>query len=300
MTPKRYLQAVERARSECKLLFVYLHCELNDNAANFCRSTLCTEVLSSFINDNFVAWASNIKYPQGFQVNNILGATSYPYMAVLCCNPIGELPASNVGIVDRIEGLISMDDLMARLFHALDGFGTLLNGARLEKERRDTDRRLRAEQDAAYQESLVEDEAKERKLREEQERAEKEERERLEREQQQEKERQEREQAKIRTREYRRQNLPTEASEKDKASVLISVKLPDGRQVRRRFRHSDTLQSVLDFVDCSQPEDGTIVEYASDYVLVSNFPRKHFSVPNQTLQEAGLMQSASLFVELKS
>lgn len=45
--------------------------------------------MESFINDNFVAWASNIKYPQGYQVNNILGATAYPYIAVLCCNPVG-------------------------------------------------------------------------------------------------------------------------------------------------------------------------------------------------------------------
>jgi len=176
-----YVQAVERARSECKLLFIYLHCELNDNATNFCRNTLCTEVLASFINDNFVAWASNIKFPQGFQVNNILSATSYPYMAILCCNPVGtmrDLSASNVGIVDRIEGMLSTDDLIARLYQALDGFGHLLNGARQERERREVDRRLRVEQDDAYRQSLAEDEEKERRMREEQERAEREERER--------------------------------------------------------------------------------------------------------------------------
>lgn len=296
-----YVQAVERARSECKLLFIYLHCELNDNASNFCRNTLCTEVLQDFINDNFIAWASNIKYPQGFQVNNILGATSYPYMAVLCCNPVGsmrELSSSNVGVVDRIEGMISTDDLMARLFHAIDGFGHLLNGARLERERREVDRRLRQEQDDAYRHSLAEDEEKERKAREEQERAEREERERVEREAREEQERQEREEAKKRARDNRRRNLPPEPTEKN--AVLIVVKLPDGKQVRRKFLPSNPLQTILDFVDLSQPEEEIMYDYADNYVLVANFPRKVFSEPNQTLQEAGLTVASTLFIESKS
>jgi len=296
-----YVQAVERARSECKLLFIYLHCELNDNATNFCRNTLCTEVLASFINDNFVAWASNIKFPQGFQVNNILSATSYPYMAILCCNPVGtmrDLSASNVGIVDRIEGMLSTDDLIARLYQALDGFGHLLNGARQERERREVDRRLRVEQDDAYRQSLAEDEEKERRMREEQERAEREEREREAREAREEQERREREQNKTRARENRKLNLPTEATEKN--AVLIVVKLPDGKQVRRKFRPIDTLQTILDYVDVSQPEGEALQEYAEDYVLVANFPRRVFSTPSQTLQEAGLTVSSSLFVESKS
>lgn len=109
------------------------------------------------------------------------------------------------------------------------------------------------------------------------------------------------------------------------------VKLPDGNQVRRKFRTSDKVQTVLDFVDCSQPEGGELYEFAEDYVLVSSFPRyvlhynirlvfcsihyynsiitvmgsniycyrKVFSEPNQTLQDAGLTVSSSLFVELK-
>lgn len=296
-----YVQAVERARSECKLLFIYLHCELNDNAANFCRNTLCTEVLQEFINDNFIAWASNIKYPQGFQVNNILGATSYPYMAILCCNPVGsmrELSSSNVGVVDRIEGMISTDDLMARLFHALDGFGHLLTGARQERERREIDRRLRQEQDDAYRRSLAEDEEKERKAREEQERAEREERERAEREAKEEQERLEREEAKKRAREIRRNNLPPEPTEKN--AVLIVVKLPDGKQVRRKFLPTNHLQTILDFVDLSQSEEEIMYDYADDFVLVANFPRKVFSEPTQTLQEAGLTVASTLFVESKS
>eukprot|EP00026_Physarum_polycephalum_P006154 Phypoly_transcript_06195.p1 GENE.Phypoly_transcript_06195~~Phypoly_transcript_06195.p1 ORF type:complete len:533 (+),score=100.93 Phypoly_transcript_06195:124-1722(+) len=293
-----YLQAVERARSECKLLVIYLHCELNDNASNFCRNTLCTEVIESFINDNFVSWASNIKYPQGYQVNNLLSATAYPYIAVLVCNPVGELPSSNVGIVDRIEGMISTDDLMSRLYHSLEGYGTLLHNVRAERARRETDRRLRDEQDAAYQQSLLEDQEKERKMREEQERAEREERERREREEKEERERAEREQVKSRAREIRRRNIPPESTEKE--AVLLVVKLPDGKQVRRKFKTGDTIQTVLDFVDCSQPEGEEIYDYAEDYVLVANFPRKVFTDPTATLRDAGLTIPSTLFVELKS
>lgn len=66
------------------------------------------------------------------------------------------------------------------------------------RTRRETDRLLRDEQDAAYRQSLLEDQEKERRLREEQERTEREERERVEREEREEKERLEREQAKSR------------------------------------------------------------------------------------------------------
>ena len=55
--------------------------------------------MESFINDNFVAWASNIKYPQGYQVNNLLSATAYPYIAVLCCNPVGGIPPSPLSLL---------------------------------------------------------------------------------------------------------------------------------------------------------------------------------------------------------
>jgi FAS-associated factor 2 len=275
-----YLQAVERARSECKLLVIYLHCELNDNAANFCRNTLCTEVVESFINDNFVSWGSNIKYPQGYQVNNLLSATTYPYIAVLCCNPVvGDLTSSSVGIVDRIEGTTSTDDLIARLYHSLEGYGSLLSNVRTERARRETDRLLRDEQDAAYRQSLLEDQEKERKMREAQERSEREEKERAEREAEEERERVSREQAKLQAREIRRLNIPPESTEKE--SVLLVVKLPDGKQVRRKFRTADTMQIVLDYVDCSQPEGEELYEYAMDYVLVSNFPGKYFLIPAQ-------------------
>lgn len=293
-----YLQAVERAKSECKLLVVYLHCELNDNADNFCRNTLCTQVVTDFINDNFVSWGTNIKYPQGYQVNSLLQATAYPYMAVLCCNPVGELSSTNVGIVDKIEGMFSTDDLIARLYHSLEGFGTLLANVRAERTRRETDRMLRDEQDAAYRQSLLEDQEKERKTREEAERREMEEREREEREAAEERERQDREQAKSRARELRKRNLPPESTEKE--SVLLVVKLPDGRQLRRKFRTSESVQTVLDFVDCSQPEGDEVYDYADDYVLVANFPRKVFSTPSETLKEAGLTVPSTLFVELKS
>jgi len=294
-----YLQAVERARSECKLLVIYLHCELNDNAANFCRNTLCTEVVESFINDNFVSWGSNIKYPQGYQVNNLLSATTYPYIAVLCCNPVvGDLTSSSVGIVDRIEGTTSTDDLIARLYHSLEGYGSLLSNVRTERARRETDRLLRDEQDAAYRQSLLEDQEKERKMREAQERSEREEKERAEREAEEERERVSREQAKLQAREIRRLNIPPESTEKE--SVLLVVKLPDGKQVRRKFRTADTMQIVLDYVDCSQPEGEELYEYAMDYVLVSNFPRKVFSDPSATLKEVGLTIPSTLFVELKS
>jgi len=67
--------------------------------------------------------------------------------------------------------------------------------------------------------------------------------------------------------------------------------LVDGSRLQRRFKSSERLQSVYDFLEAQE------IELPSHYVLVTNFPRKVFQDKSVTLQEAGLVPQSALFIE---
>jgi FAS-associated factor 2 len=72
-------------------------------------------------------------------------------------------------LMDRIEGPISQDDLLARLASVLETSGPFLHAAQTEQEERNMDRRIREEQDEAFLRSLEEDQERERRKKEEEE-----------------------------------------------------------------------------------------------------------------------------------
>nr|GEU91740.1 hypothetical protein [Tanacetum cinerariifolium] len=55
-----FTEAVQRSRREFKLLFVYLHSWDDHGTEAFCKETLCSEAVSGFVNENFVAWADSV------------------------------------------------------------------------------------------------------------------------------------------------------------------------------------------------------------------------------------------------
>jgi hypothetical protein len=86
-----YITALQQARNQDKLLFVYLHCDTHEDTPTFIRSTakkillvfclycpslllpffcffgsssqtFCTEAIKDFLNVNFVTWMGNIKH----------------------------------------------------------------------------------------------------------------------------------------------------------------------------------------------------------------------------------------------
>eukprot|EP01112_Ceratiomyxa_fruticulosa_P011342 TRINITY_DN3069_c0_g5_i4.p1 TRINITY_DN3069_c0_g5~~TRINITY_DN3069_c0_g5_i4.p1 ORF type:complete len:296 (-),score=44.53 TRINITY_DN3069_c0_g5_i4:64-951(-) len=143
-----YANAVDRAKKEFKFLIVYLHSDLHYNTHPFCVNTLCSTTVTDFINDNFFFWAASIQMSQGFQVNNILGGTTYPFLAVLLCGTTPGIPSNGpVTILEKIEGgNINEEELIQRLSTVLETWGQALINARLDKEEREVARRLREEQ----------------------------------------------------------------------------------------------------------------------------------------------------------
>ncbi|KAG8382553.1 hypothetical protein BUALT_Bualt05G0089300 [Buddleja alternifolia] len=290
-----FMDALQRSRHEYKLLFVYLHSPDHPDTPAFCEGTLCNEVLTAFLNENFVAWGGSVKASEGFKMSNSLKASRFPYCAVV-------MAATNqrIALLQQVEGPKSPEEMITVLQRVLEESAPVLVTARMEAEERRNNVRLREEQDAAYRAALEADQARERQRQEEQERLEREaaeaERKRKEEEEARERaarEAAEREAALAKLREEKALSLGTEP-EKGPNVTQVLVRFPSGERKGRRFHCTATIQSLYDYVDslgCLE---------VNGYSLVSNFPRTVYGQDkfSLSLKEAGLHPQASLFVEL--
>lgn len=78
-----FMDALQRSRNSFRLLFVYLHSPDHPDTPLFCERTLCSETLSAFVNENFVAWGGSIRASEGFKMSNSLKASRFPFCAVV-------------------------------------------------------------------------------------------------------------------------------------------------------------------------------------------------------------------------
>ncbi|CAG8445113.1 2055_t:CDS:2 [Scutellospora calospora] len=303
-----YSQALDRAKNDLRFTMIILQADEHDNTKKFNRDTLTSELLISFLRENDVlVWAGNIKDPEAFQVNNVLQATTYPFVAVIVlATPHGNTGASpRMTVVDRIEGSLSPELLIARFRIAINRYGPGLQRFRSERADRDAARQIREQQDSAYLASLQADQEKERKARElaeakrlASERAKKEAEERL---------------LFLANKENWRRwaltQLPNEPHQNETDVTKLSFRLLNGERVVRRFRADDTVEMVYIFVDTyhirnETSSSSTILPpkdyvHTFDFLLVSPFPRTvHHADKFKTIKnESGLWPSANLIVE---
>ena len=85
--------------------------------------------------------------------------------------------------------------------------------------------------------------------------------------------------------------------------MVGQVRMPNGSRVTRRFRRSDALQAVFDFVDVSKAESqGDDAVVMGSYSLATNHPRRVFeesSAAQQTFEQAGLTgRQEAFFLEI--
>ncbi|KAI8849474.1 hypothetical protein BC829DRAFT_182361 [Chytridium lagenaria] len=282
-----YSQALDVAKRELRYLFVYLQSSDHDDTPDFNRNTMTSERFINYIQEqNFLVWAGDIKESESFLVSNVLLATRYPFIALIA--PQG----SRMVVVDRVEGPSSPEELITALSHHVNRFDSNINAIRADRERQDQARSIREQQDQAYQASLRADQEKERKAQEERDRIrkEKEEAEKLEM------ERENKIEMRMRRREELRQNLPVEPAATAKDIAKISLRLPSGERVVRRFNADDKIELVYNFIESM---DLSPISIEADIVAVNTYPRKVLLDKTQTLKEAGLVPSASLIVEEK-
>eukprot|EP00252_Welwitschia_mirabilis_P025066 TRINITY_DN7693_c0_g2_i1.p1 TRINITY_DN7693_c0_g2~~TRINITY_DN7693_c0_g2_i1.p1 ORF type:complete len:495 (+),score=96.03 TRINITY_DN7693_c0_g2_i1:330-1814(+) len=291
-----FMDALRTSRQEFKFLFVYLHSPDHPNTPLFCRDTLCSESVVEFLNENFVVWGGNVRTSEGFRMSNSLKASTFPFCAIV-------MSANNqrIALLQQVEGPKSPAELLSLLQRVIEESGATLVAARIEEEERRHNRRLREEQDAAYQAALEADRAREQERQAEAERLRREaaeaERKRLEEEEAKARAAQEaaaREAALERRRQEKAMSLGAEP-EKGPDVTQVLVRFPNGERKERRFYSSTSVKSVYDYVDslnCLQTEN---------YSLVSNFPRVVYGPEKHSLslKEAGLHPQASLYVQVE-
>ena len=156
---------------------------------------------------------------------------------------------------------------------------------------------LRLEQDAAYYESLAADQRKEEEARRQV--LEEEEMVRIATAQAQLEESRREEEARALHRRLSEKEaaLPEEPPQDLPEVVTILIRLPGGGRVGRRFKRTDMISSLFDFVDVSQ-KGGDIMP--GGYRLIRQYPRKVYEAGTQlSLSDADLVHSQeALFVEM--
>eukprot|EP01135_Chromosphaera_perkinsii_P002944 Nk52_evm55s230 gene=Nk52_evmTU55s230 len=285
--------AIKEARSDCKFVLIYLHCDGGLETPLFCSHVLCSEDLSAIVNENFIVWAWDVtsrtqraralnfiksRIDPMFQDN--LSAETFPFLMILA-NTEGR-PT----MVKKQEGFLSIEELVVLLTEVTQSHKDELYRIReqdiaMERERRARED-IKTEQDRAYKESL---EADKRKAL-EKEREQREEEERL------------LEEAKLKeeAEEKLRQlavSIPDEpdSSCTEKVSKLL-FRFPNGEKKERKFLASCQLETIFAYV-ASQGFD------IEEHDLILNFPKRFLKKmpPGESLEKNGLFPAETIFVQ---
>ncbi|XP_038052576.1 FAS-associated factor 2-like [Patiria miniata] len=282
-----YTQALTDAKGELKFLLVYLHGDNHEDTPVFCRETLCNNEVTEFINTRMLFWAASTNTPEGYRVSHALREATYPFLALIV------LRENKMTVVQRIEGAIEPQDLIARLTRVMAETEAYLVSIRHERQQRVQTNTLRQQQDEAYHESLRQDREKERRRQEEKDRKQRQVEEQLEREMEEQRQVQEREELK----QAKASSLPSEPDPQDPNAIHVVVKLPCGTRLERCFLKTDPLQVVYDFVFIQD-------DAPSEFRLQTNYPRRVLpcqATPDPdddiTIQSFGLAQKEMIYVQ---
>jgi len=107
-------------------------------------------------------------------------------------------------------------------------------------------------------------------------------------------EQQKQQEMKLKRRERLKMSVAPEPAVGEKDSTSLVFRLIDGSRLTRRFKSTEKLQVVYDFLDSL---DNLADKLPERYALVTNFPRKTFTEKNMNLSEAGLVPQSALFIE---
>ncbi|KAK7525837.1 uncharacterized protein IWZ02DRAFT_200358 [Phyllosticta citriasiana] len=303
-----YAQAFDLAKKELKFLLVVLVSPEHDDTASFIRETLLSPEVVAFIKNpanNMIVWAGNVQDSEAYQVSNALNCTKFPFAALIVHTP--SVSSTAMSTVARIVGSTPPATFMSRLQTAMAQNSEPLNRARATRAEQQAARNIRQAQDTAYERSLAQDRERARRRREEEEvrqRAEQEERAK-----QEAKEREARNLAAWRA--WRARSIAGEPSSDVKDAVRISLRMPSGDRVVRRFAPDADMEELYAFVECydvlqqqqEASQDAVAAEkpeaYEHEYkfVLVSPMPREEFDLQKGGSIKQRIGRSGNLIVE---
>jgi FAS-associated factor 2 len=301
-----YAQAFDLAKRDLKHLLVVLLSPEHDDTAPFVRDTLLSPDLIEYIKDpanNIVLWAGTVQDAEAYQVANALNVTRFPFVSLIAHTP--SVSSTAMSKIASSAGPVTSQDLISKFTTAISAHKEELDRLRAQRQEQQINRSLRQEQESAYERSLAQDREKARKRKEEE--AEKEKSEREERERAERKADLARKLAQWRR--WRVQSVPDEPGAEVKEVVRVSVRLPSGERVVRKFAAEAELEELYAFVECYDllGEDAVMeekevqepegYEHVYKFQLVSPMPREVYDLNKTGSLRERIGRSGNLIVE---
>ena len=301
-----YAQAFDLAKRDLKYLLVILLSPEHDDTAPFVRDTLLSPQVKEFIQahaSDLVLWAGSVQDSEAYQVANALNVTKFPFTGLIVHTP--SVSSTSMSLIARVAGPVPPSDFLVKMQDAIQKRDQELEGARRQRSEQQAARSLREEQNSAYERSLAQDRERARQRKEAeaaQQKAEREERERAEA-------KQRKAQNILQWRIWRLHSLPQEPAPTVSDVVRISVRMPSGERVIRKFGADAPLEELYAFVECydimqddelaSGEEASEPSDYSHEYEfqLVSPMPREVYGLDQGGTLKARVGRSANLMVE---
>ncbi len=301
-----YAQALDLAKRDLKFLVVILLSPEHDDNSAFVRESLLSPDVVNYLNNaenRIIVWAGSVQDSEAYQVSNALRCTKFPFTAVIAHT--AQQSSTTMSVVSRIAGSMPPTAFLARLQNAISQHGGGLERARAARAEQQASRSLREEQNSAYERSLAQDRERTRQKKEAEEakaRAEL-----------QAKRKAENDKKKaldlLQWRKWRAQSLPSEPSADTKDAIRISVRMPSGERVVRRFAPESNMETLYAFVECHGILNGTEespeqslahpvgFEHRYGFRLVSPMPRTVLEAYVEGTLKEHLGRNANLLVE---
>ncbi|KAH7128387.1 UBX domain-containing protein [Dendryphion nanum] len=299
-----YAQAFDLAKKELKFLLVVLVSPEHDETTSFIRETLISQEVIDYIRspgNNIVLWAGNVQDSEAYQVSTALNCTKFPFAALIVHTP--QVSATAMGIATRIAGPTPPTQFVSKLRQAIQAHSEPLTRARAQRAEQQATRNIRQAQDSAYERSLAQDRERARIKKEEAERKAREEKETLEREQAKERYVQNLE----KWRKWRASSINSEPGVEEKDIVRISLRMPSGERVVRKFQANAHIEELYAFVECYDIiQEGPVSEKVEEpkgfvheykFQLVSPMPREVYEVTKGGSLAQRIGRSGNLIVE---
>lgn len=300
-----YATAFDAAKKDLKFLLTILLSPEHDDTSSFVRNTLISPTVTAFINDpanNIILWAGNVLDSEAYQVSTSLSCTKFPFAGLICHTP--SVSSTSMSVIARIAGPVSPETFISSLRTAMSQNSEALNRTRAQRAEQQASRNLREQQDSAYERSLATDRERARQKREAEERQRKEEEEAK----RQEEEAERLAQKLAQWKQWRAQRLKPEPGPDIKDAVRISVRMPSGERVVRKFDADVPIEELYAFVECYDILDeaqamGEKVEKPGDFEfeykfrLVSPMPREAYDIEKGGSVKQRIGRSGNLIVE---
>lgn len=323
---KSYSDLQIEATSTEALILVFLHSPYHRSTNDVCRRLLCSPSMIRFLTENkerIKAIGSSTSTSQGASLSHSLVASSFPVLALL--QPVKQSGSSNnnnnnpgsiapgpAKLVFKAEGpalmkltALQLTSLVTATFQKHERVVLEAATRRYEQEQATA---LRRQQDEEYQETLRQDQERERQRNEARLQAEREE-----------EERRQEEQRKITEETNRIDNaralLRDEPPKGTQGCARIRFRLPNGKQLDRRFEADETIASLKAFLilhfanELPESQSPATAKSGNDAVvkrvaLSTNFPKRIYggegnedADDDKTLKECDLCPQAVLMVQ---